>query len=135
MKLKKQFRLEFMYILFKIKFNVFKKYLNTNLKKKFIIKFKLSTEYSIFFTLNKTTNFVYALIIKSWTILRSKINIHYSILINFKINCKKLNFSSKLIYVKHTIWFALKKNKKQFSKFDMNIMNIWLCRSNLRTLW
>ena len=57
LKLKKQFTFEFIYVLFEIKFNVFKKYLNTNLKKKFIKKFKLLIKYSIFFTLKKNDKF------------------------------------------------------------------------------
>ena len=57
LKSKKQFTFEFIYVLFKIEFNVFKKYLNTNLKKKFIKKFKSSTKYSIFFTFKKNDKF------------------------------------------------------------------------------
>ena len=57
LKSKKQFTFEFIYVLFEIKFSVFKKYLNTNLKKKFIKKFESSIKYSIFFTLKKNDKF------------------------------------------------------------------------------
>ena len=48
---------KFIYALFEIKFNVYKKYLNTNLKKKFIKKFKSLIKYSIFFTFEKNDKF------------------------------------------------------------------------------
>lgn len=53
----KQSKFEFIYSLSKIELKIFRKYLNTNLKKKFIKKSKSSTKYSIFFTFKKDDKF------------------------------------------------------------------------------
>ena len=57
LKLKKQFTFKFIYVLFETEFNVFKKYLSTNLKKKFIKKFESLIKYSILFTFKKNDKF------------------------------------------------------------------------------
>ena len=54
---KKQSQFKFIYSLLNIKLKIFRKYLNMNLKKKFIKKLKLSTKYSIFFTWKKNEKF------------------------------------------------------------------------------
>ena len=116
LKLKKQFTFEFIYVLFEIKFNVFKKYLNTNLKKNSLKNSNHRQNIRFFLHLKKTTNFVYVLIIENWTTLRLKTNIYYLTSTNFKTNYKKQNISSKSICVKHTIWFVWKKKWKTIFK-------------------
>ena len=126
---------EFIYVLFEIKFNVFKKYLNTNLKKKYIQKFESSIKYSIFFTFKKNDKFY--LCVDYWKLNDITIKNKYSL---FNIN----KFQNKLQKTKYFIKINLretynliyiKKNEKQFSKFNINITNIWLCCSNLRMFW
>ena len=133
-KIKKQFTFEFIYVLFEIKFNVFKKYLNTNLKKKFIKKFESSTKYSIFFTLKKNDKF--RLYVNYRKLNDITIKNKYSL---FNIN----EFQNKLEKTKYFIKIDLreiynlirmKKNEKQFLKFDINIINIQSCCSNLQML-
>ena len=48
---------EFIYAHFEKKLQNFRKYLNENLKKKFIRKFQLSTKYSILFIFKKNETF------------------------------------------------------------------------------
>ena len=116
LKLKKQFTFEFIYVLFEIEFNVFKKYLNTNLKKKFIKKFESSTKYSIFFTFKKNDKF--------------RLCVDYQKLNNITIKNKYLLFSinefqNKLQKTKYFIKINLRKiyNLIRIKKMKNNFQN------------
>ena len=100
LELNKQFTFESIYTLSKKELKIFKKYLNENIKKRFIKKSQLSTKYSILFVFKKNDTF--RLCVDYWKLNNITIKNRYS-LFNIK------EFQDKLIRVKYFIKLDLRE--------------------------
>ena len=123
----KIFTFELIYALFEKKLKILRKYLNENLRKKFIRKSQSSTKYSILFVFKK--NEILYLCVDYRKLNEIIIKNQYSLSNINELQNKLLKaiyftkFNFKEAY--NLIRMKTKKNKKQFFELDMSITNTW----------
>ena len=127
-----QFTFEFIYAFFEKKLKALRKYLNENMKKKFIKKSQSSTKYSILFVFKKNETF--RLCVDYRKLNNITIKNRYSLFnikeLQSRLNQVKYFIKLDLKEVYNLIRMKEKKNEKQFFVHDMIITNIKLCHLN-----
>ena len=124
------FLINFIYNLSRIELEMLRKYINENLKKKFIKFFKFSTKSFILFIKKSNDNLRLCVNYRKLNVITIKNRFFFKIKI--LINFRKFEYSQNWMFKTFFTKFVLKTkmNEKRFSNVDLNIINTELCFLN-----